>query len=177
VTCIVGVVENNKVYIGGDSAGVAGYSLTIRKDKKVFRNGEFLIGGTSSFRMIQLLHYAFEPPPYDENIDLEKYMATAFVDAIRECFKRGGYAQVESQQESGGHFLIGFRGRLFHVEADYQVGEALSSYDAVGCGADVALGCLYATPDMQSLKRIELALRAAEAHSAGVRAPFFIESL
>ena len=177
MTCIVGVVENNKVYIGGDSAGIAGYNLTVRKDKKVFRNGDFIVGGTSSFRMIQLLRYAFEPPHYDENTDLEKYMATTFVDSVRERFKRGGYAQVESQQESGGHFLIGFRGWLFRVEADYQVGEALSSYDAVGCGADIALGCLYATPDMQSHKRIELALRAAEAHNAGVRAPFSIEHL
>jgi hypothetical protein len=27
MTCIVGLVENNNVWLGGDSAGVSGYSL------------------------------------------------------------------------------------------------------------------------------------------------------
>lgn len=177
MTCIVGLVEDGKVYIGGDSAGTAGWSLTIRKDAKVFRNGDFLIGGTSSFRMLQLLRYAFLPPAYDESTDLERYMATKFVDAVRETFKAGGFAQKTSDQESGGHFLVGFRGRLFHIESDYQAGEAVCGYDAAGCGADIALGALFATPSMRPKKRLELALQAAEQHNAGVRGPFCIESL
>lgn len=177
MTCIVGVVEEGKVYIGGDSAGVGGWDLTIRKDKKVFRSGEFLIGGTSSFRMLQLLHYSFVPPAYDADTDLEKYMTTTFVDAIRQTFKDGGYAQKNSEQESGGNFLVGFRGRLFQIETDYQVGESLCGYDACGCGYEVARGTLYATPDMQATKRVELALKAAEYHNAGVRAPFHVEVL
>ncbi len=39
MTCIVGLVDNGKVYIGGDSAGCAGYDVRIREDQKVFRNG------------------------------------------------------------------------------------------------------------------------------------------
>ena len=178
MTCIVGVVEGDTVYIGADSAGVASYELTIRRDKKVFRNGEFLIAGTGSFRMIQLLRYAFVPPAYSPTEDLERYMATTFIDAIRECFKKGGLAQKNSEQETySGAFLIGVAGRLFHIEQDYQVGEALAGYDAAGCGGDIANGVLYATPDMQGCKRVELALRAAEQHSAGVRGPFHIEKL
>ena len=42
MTCIVGLVEKGNVYIGGDSAGVGGYSLTVRADRKVFRNGDFV---------------------------------------------------------------------------------------------------------------------------------------
>ena len=41
MTCIVGLVHGGKVYMGGDSAGVGGYCLTVRADEKVFRNGEF----------------------------------------------------------------------------------------------------------------------------------------
>ena len=37
---------------------------TVEKDEKVFQNGDFLISFTSSFRMGQLLRYAFEPPEY-----------------------------------------------------------------------------------------------------------------
>lgn len=177
MTCIVGLVEDGKVYIGGDSAGVAGYSLTVRKDKKVFQVGNVLIGGTSSFRMLQLLQYAFTLPEYDPATDLDKYMATTFIDAIRQCFKDGGYASKSNEQESGGSFLIGLRGRLFEIEADYQVGEPLDGYAAVGCGAEIARGVMYATPDMQPKKRIELALQASERHNAGVRGPFHIEML
>lgn len=176
MTCIVGLVaEDNNVYIGADSAGVGGYSLTVRKDRKVFKVGDFVIGGTSSFRMLQLLHHVFTPPAYDEAVGLEKYMATAFIDAIRECFKAGGYLKKDSERESGGCFLVGFRGRLFQIGDDFQVGEPLADYDAVGCGSEIARGVLYATPDMQPRKRVELALKGSEAHNIGVRGPFHIE--
>lgn len=178
MTCIVGVVEKHRVYLGADSAGVGGYSsLTIRKDKKVFRNDDFVIAGTSSFRMIQLLRYAFVTPVYGCDANIDKFMATTFVDAIRECFKEGGFAQKSAEKESGGSFLVGFQGRLFEIWDDYQVAEAASGYGALGCGAEVALGSLFATPDMQAEKRIELALKASESHNAGVRAPFYIESV
>ena len=42
MTCIVGYRDDNNVYIAGDSAGVAGYSLQIRADEKVFRNKDFI---------------------------------------------------------------------------------------------------------------------------------------
>ena len=35
MTCIVGIVENDHVYIAGDSAGVAGYHLDLRADSKL----------------------------------------------------------------------------------------------------------------------------------------------
>ena len=51
MTCIVGLVENGKVYIGGDSAGVAGLDVRMRSDEKVFTKGNMIFGYTSSFRM------------------------------------------------------------------------------------------------------------------------------
>lgn len=49
MTCIVGYFDKKtkKVTIGGDSAGVSGLHITIRKDPKVFRVGEFIIGCTA----------------------------------------------------------------------------------------------------------------------------------
>jgi ATP-dependent protease HslVU (ClpYQ) peptidase subunit len=177
MTCIVGLVENGKVYIGADSAGASGYSLMVRKDRKVFRVNDVLIGGTTSFRMLQLLQYSFVMPEYDLHTDLDKYMSTAFIDAVRQCLKDGGYATRSSDQESGGQFLVGFRGRLFYVGEDYQVGESLDGYDAVGCGSEAAKGAMFATHAIQPNKRIELALQASERHNIGVRGPFHIEML
>lgn len=182
MTCIVGLVADDKVYIGGDSAGSNSWQLTVRKDTKVFRNGNFLIGACSSFRMIQLLQYAFRPPVYEKPLEdnpeyLSCYMATSFIDAVRECFKTGGYAKKEAEQESGGTFLVGFQGRLFCIQDDYHVGEALCGYSAIGDGEDVALGALYLSGELMPENRLQLALEAAQYHCTGVRGPFVIESI
>jgi len=44
---------------------------------------------------------------------------------------------MDKGQEAGGTFLVGYRGRLFRVDSDYQVGESVNNYCAVGCGADL----------------------------------------
>lgn len=177
MTCIVGLAVDGKVYIGGDSAGVSGWSLSLRADKKVFRNGEFLIGFTTSFRMGQLLAYSFSPPAPRDGQELHAYMATDFVWAVRECLKAGGIAERHNEAEKGGDFLVGFRGRLFSIESDYQVGEEIGGFAACGCSRDIALGAIVATPDLPPEKRIGIALSAAERLSAGVRAPFHVEIL
>ena len=177
MTCIVGLVDSNKVYIGGDSAGVAGLDMTVRADQKVFRNGPMLFGFTSSFRMGQLLRYAFEVPDHDPRTDVDKYMVTTFIDAVRGCLKSGGYARKINEEESAGVFLVGYQGQLYRVDSDYQVGEAVDAFDAVGCGANFALGVLYATQGQLSRERIQKALEAAGHFSAGVRGPFVVEEL
>jgi hypothetical protein len=175
MTCIAAVVYDNVVYMGADSAGVAGIDLTIRADQKVFTNGEFLIGFTSSFRMGQLLRYAFKPPKYyAEEKDLYAYMVTDFVNAVRTCLKGGGYAQSDKGEESGGFFLVGVRGRLFKIESDYQVGESVLPYEAIGCGEAYALGVFSVTHTVHPEDRIRLALSSAESFSAGVRGPFIV---
>lgn len=173
MTVIAGLVDSGTVLLGGDSAGVGGYSLTVRKDAKTFVNGAYVLGFTTSFRMGQILRHAFTPPAPPGG-DIEQFMCTTWIDAVRQALKDGGYARLDANQETGGTFLVGVRGRLFEVDSDYQVGEALDQFAAVGCGGDVALGALYATvgTGMSGEDRILLALRAAERHSAGVRGPF-----
>lgn len=172
MTAIVGLVQGGSVYIGGDSAGANSWQLRIRSDTKVFRNGPYLMGFTTSFRMGQLIRYGLTPPKPKGN--LERFMATTFIDAIRDCLKTGGWARKESEREEGGTFLVGVAGRLFTVESDYQVGENVDGYAAVGSGDDAAMGALYATAhtDLGPRKRVRLALAAAERFSSGVRAPF-----
>lgn len=177
MTCIVGYVEGNTVWIGGDSAGVGGYSLTIRADLKVFRNGPMLFGFTSSFRMGQLLRWALLIPDHDPRVAVEKYMATTFVNAVRECLKSHGFAKKVNDVEEGGTFLVGYKGRLFCIGDDYQVQEAAEPFDAVGCGHEIAKGALFATTAASGRERVERALQAAERFSAGVRAPFHVEAL
>ncbi|MER9710189.1 hypothetical protein NKJ13_07955 [Mesorhizobium sp. M0174] len=176
MTCIVGLVEGGKVYLGGDSAGVAGYQMSVRADRKVFRNGDFIMGFTTSFRMGQLLAHAFTPPKRHADIDVYKFMVTDFVNGVRDCLKAGGYAVKHDEVESGGSFLVGYEGRLFGIYDDYQVGEHVDGFAACGCGDEIALGALYANRAGKPRDRLRIALEAAERFSAGVRAPFHIIS-
>ena len=172
MTAIVGLVQDGSVYIGGDSAGVYGMSLTVRADAKVFRKKKYLFGFTTSFRMGQLIRYAMELPK--PRGDLDAFMATTFIDALRACLKDGGWALKENDREEGGTFLVGVRGQLYAVYDDYQVARAADGFAAVGCGDQIALGALFATADtgLSPRRRVISALAAAERFSAGVRGPF-----
>lgn len=174
MTAIAAIKENGKVWMGGDSAGVAGLSLQLRSDPKVFKNGEFLIGYTSSFRMGQLLRFQFHPPTANEGQDKFEYMIQKFIPEVRSCLKSHGFATVESGQESFGQFIVGWRGSLYFVDSDLQVAEMRTEYFACGCGQELALGSMFSTEGKQPKARIETALKAAEAFSAGVRGPFTI---
>ena len=178
MTCIVGLEHNGKVYMGGDSAGVAGWSLTVRADEKVFTNGKFLIGYTSSFRMGQLLRYSFKPPKQKAGTDDMAYLVTHFIDEVRKCFKAGGILEKENNVESGGTWLVGYKGKLYEIGGDFQVGRPVSGYQSVGCGDDLALGAMYVTKDHKDPKeRIRLALSASAYHNGGVTPPFLILSM
>lgn len=177
MTCIVAIAQEGKVWMGADSAGVAGYDLTVRRDPKIFRVGEMLIGFTSSFRMGQLLGYRLALPKHHPDQSVDEYLHYEFVDAVREVLRRGGFVSTPNGREEGGHFLVGYAGRVFLVEGDFQIAESAHPFAACGCGAAVALGSMHSTPELPPNVRLEKALRAAEAFSAGVRAPFRFESL
>ncbi len=179
MTCIVGLVENGKVYIGGDSAGVAGLDIVTRTDEKVFKKGNMIFGFTSSFRMGQLLRYSFKIPDHDPRIDDCEYLCSIFIDELMKCFKEKGYAKINNNEVAGGFFLLGYNGNLYKIESDFQVGMAIDKFDACGCGESFALGALKANQKnkITPKERIIKALEVAEYFSAGVRSPFNIVSI
>lgn len=185
MTCIVVVTNGKRVVMGGDSAGVGGYRLTVRKDKKVFKRTdesqtEWLFGFTSSFRMGQLIQFELVLPQINAKAraDLYGFMVTKFIPNLRACLKNGGYAGKNEEVERGGTFLVGLLGRIFEIESDYQVAEPADSFYSVGCGDDLAKGSLFTSTQTNDLRKRALqALTAAERFSSGVRGPFeFVES-
>lgn len=172
MTCIIGYADpkDKKVYIGGDSAGVSGSSIQIRADEKVFRNGPFIMGFTTSFRMGQLLRYTFEPPEHPEGCDDYKFMVATFIPAVAKCFKTGNF-------EKGGDFLVGYKSNLYEVSSDFQVAKLIDNICSVGCGDKVALGAMHALSHLYPKERIIKSLEIATYLNSGVRPPFIIEEL
>lgn len=180
MTCIVGLVDkrSNKVIIGGDSASSSDSEMFLRKDVKVFKNGNFIFGCTSSFRMIQLLRFSFIPPEIKSK-DIYQYMCTDFINEVRECFKVGGYLQkYATGDDKGGTFLVAYKNRLFNIQNDFQVGENLNGIDACGSGANFAIGSLFTVSktDYNPNDKILKALECSEYFSLGVKRPFVLIS-
>jgi len=177
-TCIVGLVHKNKVYMGGDSAGVSGSRTVTRSDPKVFKKDKMIFGFSSSFRMGQLLRYKLWIPDRDKSVDTYEYMVTRFIDSVRDCFKQNGFSSIINNEESGGQFLVGYEKKLFRIDHDFQVGFYTYPYNCIGCGEEIALGSMFSTEKMKDpKKRIHLALSAAEEFSGSVKKPFVIESI
>lgn len=177
MTCIVGIAKDGKVYMGCDSITSNGYTREITKRSKVFRVGEFLIGTCGSIRMANILQYHLAVRPLEENEDIDRYMVIAFIEAVRECLKSKGVASINSNVETSGDFLCGFRGKLYQCAADFQVDSYVGDTASCGCGSDYALGAMLALPDLPPQDRIRRALEVSAELCALVSAPFHIEVL
>lgn len=185
MTCIVALVDGDKVFLGGDSAASDDKSGLIfsRTDPKVFKVGQFGIGFTDSFRMGQILQYNWKPPVYTptkNNSNLDKFMRTKFVDSIKEAFQEGGYGKFGSNTDDGdegGVFIIAVAGtgRIFTMDSDFHIGESDVPYTAEGSGQELALGSLFSTTTVKtSRKRVRIALDAAAKFNMAVQGPFTI---
>lgn len=160
MTCIAAIIFEGRVYMAADSCGSDGVNYRVRRDSKLFRLGEFIIGFTSSFRMGQLLQYQMQPPilPGDPR-DLYRYLCTTFIERARKLLG-----------DNGGHFLIGTRGRIFEVMSDFQVAEYDRDYAAIGSGKPWAEGALMVqSKDVPPRGQLFLAMSAAAAHAVNVR--------
>lgn len=177
MTCIVGIADGETVWIGGDSCGVGSGHIVTRSDPKVFRSGPFIMGYSTSFRMGQVLQHALRVPPHDDALDDHAFMVTTFIDAVRTCFRSAGFLESKDGRDMGGSFLVGYRGWLYNIDSDYQVGISAEQVDAIGNGFHFALGSLFETAALCPRDRIARALLAAEHLSPEVRGPFTVLSL
>ena len=185
MTCIVALINENKVFLGGDAAASDDKSGLIfqRTDPKVFKVGQFGIGFVDSFRMGQILQYSWTPPVYKPTAgyrNLDKFLRTRFVESVKEAFKENGYGNQNPGTEDGdegGIFLITVQGagRIFSMDSDFHIGEADVQYMAEGAGQELALGSLYSTAQVKTpRKRVRMALEAAAKFNMSVRPPFTI---
>ncbi len=172
MTVIVGLVDKGNVYMGGDGAGVAGLHISARSDEKVFHNGPFLLGITSSFRMGNILRYRLVAPKQTTEQTDHQYLSTDFIDAIRKTFEVNGFGSFRAGSDTGGTFLVGYNKNLYLIDSDFQVGIPACGYSSVGCGSDLALGSLHSTVGRNPEERVKMALEAANTFSAGVSPPY-----
>jgi ATP-dependent protease HslVU (ClpYQ) peptidase subunit len=189
VTCIVAIEHHGDIYVGGDSAAIDDVTSEIRtrSDEKVFIKSCFelhsqrmIIGFAGSFRIGQLLRYSLEIPEHKKQHSDMEYLVVDFIDSIRSMQKdKGSLIKVDEVEEHDSELIVGYKGKIYIIESDFQVGRLVENYAACGIGAQTALGALYATKNikMQPEERIKLALSASAEYTSGVREPFTIMKL
>jgi hypothetical protein len=187
---VVGLVQDGQVYMGADSTEVR-VPLILGRQAPIFRIQSLLLGFASTSPVASYLRYILALRSAPTADKLEEYLRNEFVNVLRE-YRRdplSAWKQATQPSESEPHgqldqntqappttgvLLVGAYGRLFTVWSHDQVVEALNGYDALGVGADVALGALYATRGLRSEVRVMSALRAAERLTGAVRQPFYV---
>ncbi len=181
MTAIVGIVDKDKVWMGADRLGVNGYLMTWNKaTDKVFKTGPFVIGCCGYPRVSQLVKYKLGLKD-DPRKEAHEFMCVDFVDKMRTVLNDNGAKIIDKNEDSvsvGSWLLISFRGQLYEVQPNFQVEQRTEPYDAIGCGAELALGSLHESSrsKLKPKERIIRALKCAENFSAGVRGPFKVIS-
>lgn len=178
MTCIIGLAQGGKVWMGGDSASASGWQMRKVSLPKVFKVQEFLIGYTSSFRMGQILEHHLNVPTQNGQSDV-KYLVTQFIPRVRDCLKERWFDNIKNEDAKSGIFLLGYRGHLYRVDSDFQVNEYVDDFDACGCGESYALAAMkvlltLCVPPEECISR---ALEIVAYFSGGVCRPFHILSV
>lgn len=173
MTCIAGVVSDNRVYIAGER-GVSDDSYIVILDRpKVWKVGGYIFGYAGTFEG-QHIQNNFIPPAVEGNVD--KFMHSKFLKALKDFYNEWGIA---TDKESDLSLLIGVKGKLYEHESE---GMTLISYDrdyhSIGSGAPYAMGSLYSTQKHKDPKRrLTTAIECANDFSITCLGPVDIVSI
>ena len=175
MTCIVAVAQEGRVWMGADSCGSDPSGYQIVGNPKIFAiGGDLLIGCCGSFRVMDLLRYSLKVER-NGSWDIDRYMRTVFIDAVRECLTKGRFGD---DGRSCSNFLVGHAGRLYEVQSDYSVLNVPDWGFAVGSGEHAARGSLWTTRhEGDPMRRVQVALEASEAIVHSVKGPFIFEAV
>jgi ATP-dependent protease HslVU (ClpYQ) peptidase subunit len=176
MTCIVGIAQQGKIFMGADSAASTGDSARIRKESKIIRGRNMLVGVSGAGVLTDIIEYNLGKPLCHKNIEARKYLCAEFVPLLRQTL--AVFEIADDGASFDGEILVGLQGRMFTIQGDYQVGELYQEYTAIGSGQDYAMGSLHSTASCKCpLKRLTKALRASAEFCNTVRAPFSFEVL
>lgn len=185
MTCIVGLVKDGNVWLGGDSAATDGHlNRTIIKDPKVFLKGEVGFGVCGSPKVLDVLAHGIELPVQSGGDD-RSFLVSVLVPAIREGLQKLDAVTKDENEERhpsegnreliyNGEMLIAYRGKLYKMQGNFQLIQSAEGYDTTGSGGTLAKGSLRSTKHITNpKKRILQALEASTAN-ASCAPPFVI---
>lgn len=192
MTTIIAVQGDGWCVLGSDSRishmddeGKAEIHNLSDSQRKVVQNGPWLLGVAGDLRAINVLAHNFVSPvprPTLVGTALDKFVATDFVPALKECLEKTGYAPVHKEFPGKAEFeselIACVNGKVYAVDGDYSWMEEASGVYAVGSGAPYALGAITATGYGRSIlaarNAVLKSLSTASKFDPGTGAPFHV---
>lgn len=171
MTCIVGIVDSNVIYIGGDRGVSDESSILSMLQPKVIIKGDWIYGYAGSLGNGQLFDF-IDLPDVKNKEDVYKILRMDVVENYKSILDTHG----SSKDDDSTDFIIGCMGRLFEFNTD-DWGVAEITEVAIGSGGNFALGSLYTSIGNDPLERIGLAIGAAITFSPTCQGPIDILSL
>ena len=134
MTCILATISKGKVHMIGDMCGSNGFThKNYTKNVKVFKNGDFLVGYTTCYRMGQILEYSWETPTKSLDYSDDVYLYKHVVNSLKTAFDTNSFGHKKGKSFSGGNFLLGWKGRILEVQDNLSILEH-EYFASVGCG-------------------------------------------
>lgn len=160
MTCIVAIKSNDAVIMAGDRGASSDDIIFNLSKPKVHKNGPYIFGYAGSMEG-QRMYYSFDPPKPHADEDLDEFMHTKFLKALKEFYDEWW---IDTSKDSDVSLLIGIGNKLYeHHAADMSLNEYSSGYISIGSGSPYALGYLYGAmaSDLSTDKLVENAVKAA----------------
>jgi ATP-dependent protease HslVU (ClpYQ) peptidase subunit len=166
--------------MGCDSAISSETETQVLSNSKIIKKGEMLIGVTGSMRGLQLLEYSWIFPEQPKEMSDTEYIYSYITTSIKEVFFEHQYCvTLNAQENQEDQFLIGYKGKLYLLDTNYQIFELDSKYVSIGSGSSFSYGSLKTQEDIGLLGKdsemnITRAINTAIEFSIGVKGPIRI---
>jgi len=163
MTIIAAWTDGENAVIGGDSGAFDDGSAITTTNPKVWRSGDYLVGVSGSFRIMELIHQS--------NLG-ETHQVRDFL--LTQSEKTGFPSSPD-----WGVLVVGLDG-IWEIGSDFSVVKSSERYNAIGSAGLAALSALHVLESVDDLSpqgRMKLTLAAAMYHTTYVRKPFKVIAL
>ena len=187
MTCIIGIKEKGKVWMGSDKLCSNGHTKHIFQQPKInyiYWNNkpEFLVGVTSFNPHVMNLffcnnYFTGEPLTNDPLKNIVNYLIPEIRKLLKDndCYMK----HEEGHQSIGSYFLISHKEKLFTMDPQFFVNESVENFVATGSGEEVAFGCLEILNELSYTpeQKIEKTMKIVSKHISSVSEEFDILSI
>lgn len=113
---------------------------------KIVNNNGILIAVSGASRGGNIAQFGWKAPKPRVNEDLDKWMTTIFIPALRKAFQDAGYEGKDdgAAAEHDSSLIVAVRGVIYPIFEDYSWDREARNVYYSGSGGDIALGALEA---------------------------------
>lgn len=172
MTCIIGLKEDNKIYVGYDSIAQWGNTRFVDKIPKCFYVGKIFVGISGYTRDSQLIQHTLRVYNPSEGEDPTEYLVNGLCADIHRLFSEFDRDKDNGPTATG---IIVYKGHMYYLGSDASLTEFDVPFFAIGSGGDYAMGAMEALEDVPAEERVVRALEITSKFDCGVGPPFHVE--